>query len=288
MISVETAAQLLGGEARGNMITCAGPNHSASDRSLRVTISVDDFVVFSFAGDDFRVCRDYVKHRLGLPTNWKPEAGSFDIKPVDPQADEKILRLALRIWDNAGHIRGSLAEKYLRSRHCYVPDAKSLRFTSSCYYAKNDYRPAMIALFTDILTGKPIGIHRTYLNPDGTKLDKKMLGKHLGGAIMLDIPTISGREITVGEGIETTLSGIVMGYKPAWAMGSLANLKLFPDNTRFKSMTVLLENDKKNQSINAVKDMAKRLKQNDMKISGRKPKHGEDMNDELKFLMESR
>ena len=36
---------------------------------------------------------------------------------------------------------------------------------------------AVIALMTDPISNEPIGIHRTFLNPDGTKAQRKMFGK---------------------------------------------------------------------------------------------------------------
>ena len=48
----------------------AGPGHSSKDRSLSILITGSGFIVHSFAGDDWRVCKDYVRSRLGrLPFN---------------------------------------------------------------------------------------------------------------------------------------------------------------------------------------------------------------------------
>src|SRR4029077_11740695 len=55
---------------------CPGPDHSADDRSLSVKpdqTNSEGFVVKSFAGDDWTVCRDYVRSKLGLPEPIKPE-----------------------------------------------------------------------------------------------------------------------------------------------------------------------------------------------------------------------
>jgi 5S rRNA maturation endonuclease (ribonuclease M5) len=63
-------AELLGGNVSGAQVLCPGPGHGAGDRSLSVLIDAnapDGFVVNSFAGDDAIACRDYVRHRLGLP-----------------------------------------------------------------------------------------------------------------------------------------------------------------------------------------------------------------------------
>ena len=71
-ITLARIAQALGGEVAGGQVLCPGPNHSADDRSLSVTLGDNgDLVVNSFAGDDPIVCKDYVRERCGLPA-WKP------------------------------------------------------------------------------------------------------------------------------------------------------------------------------------------------------------------------
>jgi putative DNA primase/helicase len=68
--SVAKIAELLGGDAQGGQVLCPGPGHAAGDRSLSVKPDNEDaegFVVHSFADDDFKACRDYVRAKLGLP-----------------------------------------------------------------------------------------------------------------------------------------------------------------------------------------------------------------------------
>ena len=63
-------AELLGGDVQGGEVLCPGPGHSAGDRSLSVKPDPADregFVTHSFAGDDWKACRDHVRKKLGLP-----------------------------------------------------------------------------------------------------------------------------------------------------------------------------------------------------------------------------
>jgi 5S rRNA maturation endonuclease (ribonuclease M5) len=63
-------AELLGGDVQGDEVLCPGPGHSAGDRSLSVKLDPADregFVTYSFAGDDWKACRDHVRKMLGLP-----------------------------------------------------------------------------------------------------------------------------------------------------------------------------------------------------------------------------
>ncbi len=62
------AAELLGGEVRGDEILCPGPGHTERDRSLSVRPSKDKgFITHSFAGDGCRECREHVRKKCGLP-----------------------------------------------------------------------------------------------------------------------------------------------------------------------------------------------------------------------------
>lgn len=68
-MNLRSMARALGGVVVGHEVLCPGPGHSPQDRSLSVKIDVnspDLFIVHSFAKDDFRECRDYVKARLGI------------------------------------------------------------------------------------------------------------------------------------------------------------------------------------------------------------------------------
>jgi putative DNA primase/helicase len=65
--TLQSWARALGGEVCGEQVLCPGPGHSAKDRSLSVTIGKDgEPIVHSFSGDDWKLCRDYVRSRLGL------------------------------------------------------------------------------------------------------------------------------------------------------------------------------------------------------------------------------
>jgi Protein of unknown function (DUF3631) len=70
LAALQKIAELLGGDVQGSQILCPGPGHDAGDRSLSVKPDKDDaegFIVHSFAGDDFKACRDHVRAKLGLP-----------------------------------------------------------------------------------------------------------------------------------------------------------------------------------------------------------------------------
>lgn len=70
-MSAREIALALGGDVVSvNRVAAPGPGHSSKDRSLSILITGSGFIVHSFAGDDWRVCKDYVRSRLGrLPFN---------------------------------------------------------------------------------------------------------------------------------------------------------------------------------------------------------------------------
>jgi hypothetical protein len=75
VVSLEQIARALNGDIRGGQVLAPGPGHSAEDRSLSIALSdkaSDGFIVKSFANDDWRLCKDYVLEKLGLP-KFQPE-----------------------------------------------------------------------------------------------------------------------------------------------------------------------------------------------------------------------
>ena len=121
--------ELLDGDVSGSQVVAPGPGHSRKDRSLSVRLSPfapDGFIVFSHAGDDWRVCRDFVRERSGLPREDRQRRPS-EVRIRRPQArpeDDGRYR-ALTLWRRRQTIVGSVAERYLREARGYL--VRSLR-----------------------------------------------------------------------------------------------------------------------------------------------------------------
>jgi hypothetical protein len=151
-------------------------------------------------------------------------------RPKAPRPREADLgALALKLWAEAVDPVGTLVEAYLHSRSLVLPDEPVLRFHPRCPCGP-DRLPAMVALMSDPMSGKPTGIHRTFLKPDGSgKADiakpKMMLGST--GVIRLHERVTNGLGLT--EGIETALAIIQrVGWGPVWAAGSDGGIRNFP------------------------------------------------------------
>jgi hypothetical protein len=155
---------------------------------------------------------------------------------------EKRIELALNIWSDARSLRGTLAEQYLRSRSIEVPDEvlDALAFHPACPWDRLK-APCLVALVRDVITSEPVGIHRTALTAGGHKIGRKALGPKSGAAIKLS-PVIA-TELAIGEGIETTLSAMQLGFGPAWAVIDAGGLKKFPVLYAIKRLTLLIDND---------------------------------------------
>ena len=161
----------------------------------------------------------------------------------DVDDDEQRIEQALAIWDGTVPLRGTLAETYLRSRHIEVPEEalESLRFHRACPFHCYAF-PTLVGLVRDIVTDEPLGIHRTPLTADGRKLGPpKLKGPTGGGAIKLAARQLS--ELTIGEGIETTLSATLLGFGPAWSAIDAGGIARFPVLPGIERLTIIVDND---------------------------------------------
>jgi hypothetical protein len=231
-----TIVSIMGGTVTGcNSCNVPGPGHSKADRSLSINIDPNDslgFKVHSFAGDGWKVCRDYVAAALGL------QRSRTDLV-ARPSG------LPLQIWSEAVCARGTLVEKYVASRQLRLPDRHQevLRFHPSCPFDKNTRRPCMLALYRNIRTNEPKAIHRTALTPDGKKIARKFLGPVDGCAIKLTPEEDVMEGLTIGEGIETTLAGMALNFRPAWALGASHSIAKFPVLSGIECLKILVDRD---------------------------------------------
>jgi hypothetical protein len=178
-------ARVLGGQVIGGQVLAPGPGHSRLDRSLSIRLSVtapEGFLAFSHAGDDFAVCRDYVKRALGVDADaWnrraprQPPPRPTSITP--PLGDDDRTGPALALWRQGVDPRGTLAERYLSGRSLDPGDdcGAVLRW--------HPRTGAMMALFRNIATDAPQAVSRTFLDPEGRKLERRFLGPVGGAAI---------------------------------------------------------------------------------------------------------
>ena len=173
-MNIRSIAHLLGGTVCGpNRILCSGPGHTRRDRSLSVTfVGTDEPIVHSFAGDDWRACKDHVARLLGLPAEIGPRQRARVPRrtPVERKPDQDDARrseIALAIWQSAKPAQGTPVETYLASRGIDLSPPDALRFHAGLKHPSGGIWPTMVALVTNGAGGTPVAIHRTYLARDG-------------------------------------------------------------------------------------------------------------------------
>jgi hypothetical protein len=142
----------------------------------------------------------------------------------------------------------------------------------------------MIAAMRCIYTDKLKAVHRTRLTPDGRKVDRRMLGDATEAAIKLDADETVTYGLTIGEGIETTLAARQLGFKPAWATGSVGTMGTFPVLSGIEALTLLAEADKTGANAKAINACGTRWHEAGREILTVKPKAGGDVNDALRAV----
>ena len=111
--------------------------------------------------------------------------------------------------------------------------------------------PAMVARITDVVTGKPLSLHFTFLMPDGSskapiERQKVLLKGHrkAGGVIRLTDDAEVTQGLGIGEGIETSLAVMATGWNPFWAAIDAGNIACFPVLHGIECLTVFADHDK--------------------------------------------
>ena len=205
-------------------------------------------------------------HRCGYSGKWWPDEGG---KPVSRRHRAAIEASApdrttgnetehatlsdywRAFWRECQPIEpGTVAERYLTVRCCALPHPNGdLRFHPNASHPGGHTGPVLVGLVTDMATGEPINLHRTWIVPNGTKPDierPRMLCKghrKAGGVIRLwpDDEVTDG--LAVAEGIETALTA-AHGITPVWCLIDAGNLAAFPVLPGVGALTVCVDHDK--------------------------------------------
>lgn len=253
-MDVRTLAISLKGEVAGrDQVLAPGPGHSPRDRSLSVRLdhsAPEGFLCHSFSSDDWRECRDHVRRAMGL-TRQAPIAHSASARP---QRSATSTTDALALWQRATDAHDTLVESYLRSRNLELPAGEAVIRHSPNIGLHGEPDALMVALMRDVLTDRPVAVHRTYIDHAGIKTGRKMLGPSSGAAIKL----APERDVlVVAEGVETALAATAAGMISVWAMGSAGAIGAFPILPAVATLVILAEIDG-GASWNAILSCARR------------------------------
>ena len=153
---------------------------------------------------------------------------------------------ALELWREAVSIVDTAAASYLARRGIVAlsvgVDGAALRFHPACPFG--DVRlPCMIAIMRDIRNNEPRAIYRTALTPTAEKIGRMALGPKTGAAVKLSMDQEVTQGLAIGEGVETVLSGMQLGFCPAWALGDATAVENFPVISGIDALSIFVDND---------------------------------------------
>jgi putative DNA primase/helicase len=286
-MTAETIAKALCGRRAGVAWIARCPAHDDREPSLSIADARDGKVlVHCHAGCDQRDVIAALRAR-GAWEGTSQGAGRLlrkaNRQPLAEPDREAMKRTgaALAVWRASHLIKGTLAETYLRSRGLTIPVPPSVSFHAGLKHPSGGVWPAMLALVTHGVDGKPVGIHRTFLARDGQRkapVDpaKMMLGPCRGGVVRLADP---GDVLMVGEGIETCLAAMQATGHAAWAALSTSGLRALDLPRELRDVIVLADGDDPGEA--AAQECAWRWKGQGRRMRIARPPVGMDFNDLL-------
>jgi hypothetical protein len=216
---------------------------------------------------------DWLRQVEGLSYNVAAEMLANWAGPLTPargssNADvenTRTLALAVQLWEQAQPIADTPALQYLAHVRKIDTDAlpnnveNVLRFHPRCPFGTGNVVPCLIALFRDVETDAPAGIHRIAIPPEvfaGAKVQRMTLGRWPTARAIKLWPAQT--RLFLGEGIETTLAAATrLTYRdapmrPAWAAGSATNISKFPVLPGVEALMLLVDYDPAGESAAAV------------------------------------
>lgn len=222
--------------------TCPVCGRGERDKTLGLTIEAD--------GKGVAHC-----FRCAFTESYRPDRGARPQAPAKPrlkavttQRHEVLSDYGRDLWSACKPISGS-AMDYLTARRCYIPPSDGdLRCHPALKHPTGYTGPALVGLITDAVTRKPLSLHRTWVQADGSKADvdppRLLLGGHRkqGGVIRLWPDEAVTMGLGVAEGIETALS-LAWAYAPVWASIDAGNLTTFPVLPGIEVLTIGADND---------------------------------------------
>ena len=285
-MTAETIARALGGRRAGATWMARCPVHQDRSPSLSISSGKDGRVlVHCHAGCEQRDLIHALQERglweangqvLGITRNRRRRLA----EEPDPNALKRGAA-ALAIWQASRAVEGTPVLTYLRSRGLDLQGLSALRFHAGLKHPSGGVWPAMVALVTHGVTGRPIAVHRTFLASNGegkASVDpaKMMLGPCRGGAVRLGE---RGAVLMVGEGIETCLAAMQATGNAAWAALSTSGLRSLHLPRDVGEVIVLADGDEPGEA--AALDCARRWKREGRRVRIARPPQGMDFNDLL-------
>jgi hypothetical protein len=157
---------------------------------------------------------------------------------VERKAESGRIAIALRTWSEAVPMAGTLAERYFIGHRKL--DVGHLSEVCHALRWHAGIR-AVVGLMTDPVSGQPTGVHRTFLDNDGAKIERKMLGRQ--GVVRLSLDDAVTTSIGITEGLEDALAILLSGWSPVWAATSAGAIARFPVLAGIEALTIFADAD---------------------------------------------
>jgi len=183
----------------------------------------------------------------------------MDTIKAKPKTDPKV---ALnKVWKASSKLTGSdPVSKYLHLRNIVLqPD--NIRYCPGCYESDSKTEiPAMVARIQN-REGRPVSLHRTYLNGYGKKKVMTPTEPIVGAAIRLFQPGGQFEDGVVGiaEGIETACSATQLNGIATWAVISTSIMVGFEPPDGIRRVVIFGDNDQNYAGQKAAYVLANKL-----------------------------
>lgn len=224
----------LGGTWSGYTAMCRCPAHSDSNPSLSIRQGDRGILVTCFAG----CSREDVLREL---RQVRPRQHFSPPQPANPARQANVQH----IWDQAIDVSGTLAERYLTSRHL-LPQPPDVRFHPRCPYLpkpKTVFLPALLVAVREIR--KLVAIQRIFLDPETAGYVRKvMLGTPLTGAWR---GREGGTTLAIAEGFETADAFTRLNDIPCWASLGARRLDQLVIPASISTLLIAEDNDPEGQ-----------------------------------------
>ena len=253
-------------------------------------------------GGSFRQAVGYIEEFVG-PTLAKATSPR---SPVSPSLSEHTrTQQALELYRQSGPIDNTEAAIYLGCRGVLEPalevGAGVLRFHPDCPFGKERH-PCLLALMRHIESNEPRAVQRTALTRSlmraisqtsfadfkysGQKIARLTLGPMSGAAIKLSHDEDVAEGLAIGEGTESVLAAMRLGFRPAWALAGTSGIKSFPVLSGIEALTILVDNDQNGAGQRAAQQCSERWVQAGREVFRAIPNHaGDDFNDILTWRL---